>query len=491
MCCAVHRCVTTTTVARAGNGAPFDRSKNNQADVTHHLDVSVAAFVELLGAAGAAVGYNMGSGPPGSFGRRNTMTLRWGTTPGWMRGASMIVAITVVASACGGSGHKPSTSTTTATGATRATGPPLVLGMAVQENSPLGSMAEMRLAAQAAAEYVNAELGGIQGRPLKLLTCVTSATPESNISCAHQLVDQAPVAVLGGGDLLGAAAVKVYEQAGLPIIGGAAFSDPELAYGRAVRFQGFPLAALPAFAVYAADNLHAKKVAIVYQDSPVARAAVPKYIEHVLVRKGLKASDISIDPGTPDTADWTPVLSAAAGTHPDVIIALTGGNTCIPILLAHAAVAPSTKLLVQDNCLDPRRLSQEGNAADGVTAIGLFVSPTTNADPEVKTFLAKLKQYGGNQIPIDSLTQEGFSEVMNLWDVLHRAPPSALTTAGILGPFKDGAVHHDFMGHSYVCNGSAVPAFPAVCDAHARVFVVQHGNVTDDPSWINGADLIG
>jgi branched-chain amino acid transport system substrate-binding protein len=397
--------------------------------------------------------------------------------------AALAVAAPMVAVAACSSSHPAGTSN-------RALGPPILLGMAVQENSPAGSMAEMRIAAQAAVDYVNNELGGIHGRPLELATCATMATAESNIACAHQLVDRRPIAILGGGDFLGAAALSVYQQAGLPIIGGAAFSEPELSYPNAVRFQGFSVAALPSAAAYIVDNLHAHRVAIVYTDSPVARADVPRFVRHVLVGKGLANSDVSVASGTLGSADWASVMTAAAATHPDVMFALTQGNTCIPILQARAQLAPTTKLVALDNCLDPRLLHQEGTTADGVVAMGLFVSPTSTSDPDVKTFLSKFAQYGGSQAPINALSQEGFSEVMNLWDVLHQAPASALTTTGILAPFKDGRAHHNFMGHDYTCDGHQVPKFPAVCDAHARVFTVHGSAINDDPSWVNGSGLI-
>jgi ABC-type branched-subunit amino acid transport system substrate-binding protein len=231
-------------------------------------------------------------------------------------------------------------------------------------------------------------------------------------------------------------------------------------------------------------------VAIVYTDSPVARADVPRLVRHVLVGKGLANSDISVAFGTQETVDWDSVMTAAAATHPDVMFALTQGNTCLPILQAHAQIAPTTKLIALDNCLDPRLLHQEGTTADGVVAMGLFVSPTSTSDPDVKTFLSKLAEYGGGQAPINALSQEGFSEVMNLWDVLHQAPASALTTTGILAPFKDGKAHHNFMGHDYTCDGNQVPKFPAVCDAHARLFTVHGSTISDDPRWVNGSGLI-
>ena len=115
-------------------------------------------------------------------------------------GAVLTAAAMVLAACSGGDddGAAPR-------GANPATGPPIVVGMINQEDAPVGSFPEVRRSAEAAVRYVNEELGGVDGRPLRLETCTTRGTPESSQACADQLVGKQPVAVLGGVDL-GAAA---------------------------------------------------------------------------------------------------------------------------------------------------------------------------------------------------------------------------------------------------------------------------------------------
>ena len=70
--------------------------------------------------------------------------------------------------------------------ATKATGTPIVLGMINQENTPLGSYPELSSASKAAAAFVNAELGGIGGRPIQIevasTPCRTTRSPTSGAS---------------------------------------------------------------------------------------------------------------------------------------------------------------------------------------------------------------------------------------------------------------------------------------------------------------------
>ena len=58
-----------------------------------------------------------------------------------------------------------------------------------QENTPAGSFPELSQAVQAAIEFVNTELGGVDGRPIELEVCNTEFTAEGSTSCGQQFVE--------------------------------------------------------------------------------------------------------------------------------------------------------------------------------------------------------------------------------------------------------------------------------------------------------------
>ncbi len=103
-----------------------------------------------------------------------------------------LVIAGLVAGACGGGGS--------GSGAKKGDNS-VVVGMINQEDAPVGSFPETRQAAQAAVAHVNNDLGGVNGRPIRLEVCTTSGTPESSAACANKLVGDQPLAVLGGVDL--------------------------------------------------------------------------------------------------------------------------------------------------------------------------------------------------------------------------------------------------------------------------------------------------
>ena len=75
---------------------------------------------------------------------------------------------------------------------------PVLVGLINMENSPAGSFPEARVAIEAAADWVNSELGGINGRPIELVTCITDFSIEKSQSCAQEMVMAGVVAITTG-----------------------------------------------------------------------------------------------------------------------------------------------------------------------------------------------------------------------------------------------------------------------------------------------------
>src|ERR1700685_2942880 len=69
--------------------------------------------------------------------------------------------------------------------------------------SAAASSPESYQAAEAAVDYVNDNLGGIKGRPLKLTHCESLGTPDSVITCANPAVDDKADVVIKGVDVAG------------------------------------------------------------------------------------------------------------------------------------------------------------------------------------------------------------------------------------------------------------------------------------------------
>jgi branched-chain amino acid transport system substrate-binding protein len=374
--------------------------------------------------------------------------------------------------------------------AKKASGEPVVFGMYNLEDSPLGSFTEMRLGSEAAMKYVNAELNGFHGRPGKLETCITKGSPETSTQCANQLLEKSPLAIIGGVDFLSLTALPIYEQANMPILGGAAITPPEQTSPVAVRFTGWPRAALPVQALYAAKNLRAKKVAIVFPEFPPARTAVEQYVKPVLQANGV--TDITEATGSQTQSDWTPTFSAAQNSDPDAILSVSDPTQCLAMMQARQSLAIEAPLLMVADCSDSATLKNAGAAAEGVYFVYQSLPPTSS-NKDVKTFLKAMKKYAPKGTPITEVTSLGFAQVMNIRAVLNAAPESILSdSSAVLSAFKATKDQPNFGAHPYTCDGQQVPGAVAVCDASARVIQVKNGKIVDvGKKWFNGAEDTG
>ena len=85
----------------------------------------------------------------------------------------------------------------------KASGSPITIGMVNQENTPAGSFPELSQAAQAAIDFVNENLDGVDGHPLNLDVCNTKFSTEGSTTCGQKFVEDKVPAVLGGIDVFG------------------------------------------------------------------------------------------------------------------------------------------------------------------------------------------------------------------------------------------------------------------------------------------------
>jgi branched-chain amino acid transport system substrate-binding protein len=96
-------------------------------------------------------------------------------------------AVAVTATACG------SEESADATGGL--TGEPVLIGVQAPMEGP-AAYPQTGYGAQAAEKYINEELGGIGGRPVKIQLCAGDNSPETAINCANEFVSSNVVAVL-------------------------------------------------------------------------------------------------------------------------------------------------------------------------------------------------------------------------------------------------------------------------------------------------------
>lgn len=393
----------------------------------------------------------------------------------------MVTVVAVAAGACsGGSGDG-------GTGPRRATGKPVVVGLINQESGSVGSFPELRRDAEAAVRYVNEELGGLDNRPIQLEVCATNGTVASSEACATSLLAKGPVAVLGGIDVAAGSAVPVLEAAKVPYIGVTPSIGDELISPAAFMLAGGVVADLLAETEYVTATLKATKVGVVHLDLPGLTDAAVLAARAILQKRGV--TDLKIIAQKGEAADFTAAVRMATVSNPEVLMAIFPADGCVKVLKAVRTLRVGARLFLPSSCATQAVFDLAGA---GTTFATGFVPPTETGDPDVATYLAKLRQYGPPDATPSALSQAGFALVMNLHRLLSAQDGGKLTAATVTKVLKAARDQPGFMAHEYTCNGQTLTILPAICNAHVRLLGYRAGGGFDDVSggWMTGAPLV-
>jgi branched-chain amino acid transport system substrate-binding protein len=351
-----------------------------------------------------------------------------------------------------------------------------------QENTPLGSFPELRLGVEAAVEFINEELGGVGGRPLELVSCITSFSVEQSQACAQQMVQRDAVAIVGGIDITSNGSMPILEQNQLPYIGGIPVNFDEMRSPISFQFSGGAPGAMVAFADYAARVQGAKKVAIAYGEYQSIEAAAIDYGAQTL--RDLGVSDVLEVPFPITTTDFLPVMTKANEGNPDAIFLGAADTACAPAMKTAHDLGIEAKIYLVGACAAPGIAEQVGeDAVDG--RVFNVEGPVSQGDREAQLYFAVLGRYADPALEGASAATVSFRGAMNLYALLTDLGPEDVSRAALLDLVRATRNRASFNGHAYTCDGQQVPDLPALC-APQQILVERQGAVLDPlTDWID------
>ena len=259
--------------------------------------------------------------------------------------ASLVAVATIVLGACttgegsdggdGGGGDAETTTTevpTTAAG-TEATGEPIKIGY-VNTDTGATAIPELTEGAEIAVERINEHGGGINGRPIELVTCGTDGTPESSASCANEMISEGVVAVVEGADLGSDAKIPILQDAGIPTLGTSTIGTGQSLNQDAFFFS--PAATTyPAVEVDLAARVGATNVTLLLPDVP----QVPVVSD--IGTKQAELNDVQFQVVTFDPAapDFDAALAAIMSNGSDAIATIATEDWCTGMVRAARSAA--------------------------------------------------------------------------------------------------------------------------------------------------------
>ena len=410
-------------------------------------------------------------------------------------GSSAAIAAGAHVRANAAASNTPGGSTPIAPGKGKAKGAPLVFGYVNDDSGAAGAFPEETAAVKATIQYVNTQLDGIAGRPIKLVACSDDATPAEASSCATKVLQSNPIAILGGSDFATPASVPLFVKAGKPYLGGNAFSGPENT--SSLSFQWASSVAIAAPSVpYAIQTLHAKSLTLMYPTGNPSALATSVLAKEVALKMGLKASAIHTVSFSATAPDLTAPMQEAKSQDPGAIIVSTGGPQCLTVAQAHQELGVSAPLMLPAGCFSTQ-LNKEGGAAydDNVYASGSDAqadSPDWANTPDMKLFTKVMKQYTPSTLtsPLVEFGLYGFQTVMNVRNVLNSLKPNEITSKTIVTAFRSTVNESDVLGVPYTCKTVPVKALGGLCTVAGYIYKIENGQDRLVAGPINAAKYI-
>jgi len=420
--------------------------------------------------------------------------------------AALCVAVAALLAACGSSsGDSGSTSgagasgagtsDTTASGggasttAAKPTGKPIVVYSVTDASgipfSP--ALQQFHVAAKAAADYVNEQLGGVDGRPIKVVTCDSKADPAATAACASQAVQDDAVATTGLANLWPDNGLQIVAKAGIPSMNTAA--GPQ----QFISKDSFPISGgsgseYPAQVEYWATRMGAKSAVWLSVDAPSLRASyltAKKTADSV----GMKMSAVFTPATQPDP---TSGVAKAVSLKPDVILSPTAGPAAVIQYRAFQQQGwPPTKLVATGGAVDNDAFFDKADQAsiEGSYYSDAFVSYDDLSDKEVAAYRGAMKKHA-NAAGRSSFAQESFADVMTIYGAGKQIGGDKLDAASLHAFLTNVEGFHVFMGGT-LSRSSAPKQYPALFNPFVGIVQYKGGKVVTvapffDPFTSNG-----
>lgn len=348
-------------------------------------------------------------------------------------------------------------------------GEPVRIGFVNLEGGVV-SLPEIRVGAEVAVEHINADLGGVQGRPVELVTCELDLTPEKSIDCANQLVEADVAMVVLGIDVSIDAALPIYEAAGIPLVGNAPFT-PAALESETATFLGASLYASAAAPLQHFADAGADSVTYLLGESAVTRDLAESTLEPFAEELGIEYRTVFYDQAAPD---WSVVTATAMADDPDVIGSPAAPDPdCTGFIGALASAGYGGDILAGQCIAFVEELGDQ--AVGALTTTNRWLPSDVEAAPadkqeEIGTYISEMTEAGAED-RVDSFGVGWFAITMDVFGVL-RSIEGSIDRATIREALRNVVDQPSYMGGEISCDGSVAPG-QSVCTAGVLLYEVD------------------
>jgi branched-chain amino acid transport system substrate-binding protein len=321
-----------------------------------------------------------------------------------------------------------------------------------------------------AQDYINKDAGGIDGHPVKIVTCFIPDVVANAASCGQQMANNPAIqAVSVGAVAIGNQAMEsALAPTGKVLVFGVSVSPIDTTYKTGYILFGDATHVEAPLATFIKQYLHSKSVAIIYPDLPGSNVDA-EITEDALKYEGVPVKVVGFDPT--DTNLTGPLIASGAATAGLVINDSPSPVICSDIYKAIKQLNISTPVLANVPC--DSTVTAQGDG--GALPIGWYYAsanplPGDPDDPSIAAFKTIADQFHYGTYAADAWVADSFAQMLTIakWDDQLLVAGKKITSSSLnsiaktfKGPVPQGAP-------SLVC-GSFTQA-PAVCNDRDSFF---------------------
>lgn len=306
------------------------------------------------------------------------------------------------------------------------TGEPVKIGLINQENETI-VFPELSAAAQAATNYLNAEKGGVDGRPLELVVCKTGDSAESAVACANKFANDDSIPLVINATYNTAATTKILKGR-KPLIN-FNVDIPDMTTPGVFTFDAGVLVPIQAL-IDEAEADGVQTAAMLYTDDAETKKSIVPLVEKLAEQQGI---DLKTEVPVGDDPDLTAALTAAdPGSVDGLLMLVVSEPQCAPMGDAVQTLGVTIPVYSTEICASTNAV--ESGSVDGwkfaLTNVGQL---SLEADPpeETKEFRGILDQYSEGEPNLGSTAGFGFAHILAVADIYEKAGVDNLTPEAI------------------------------------------------------------
>lgn len=361
--------------------------------------------------------------------------------------------------------------------ASKLTGEPIVIA-SISDTSGAGSIsaviAQFTEAEKAAVDYVNADLGGVGGRPLELFVCDSKVDPAATASCAQQAIDKGAVAKVGLSVLWGDNGLPLFEKAGIPSLNAPVSPQDSTADEISFPLGGGAGTEWPGQIKYWAENFGLKKAVILADDNSTGRVQIENQ-KAVAKELGVEIVPVFLPVGA---ADPTPFVAKAVEEDPDAIFTAASGAAAVAVYRAlNQQGYPADQIVNQGAAVDEETFFSKvpEEIIDGAYFTYEFDSYDDLDNEDVKDYRNAMKKYGPNEGKSE-FYQWGFSNIMTITQIADQTGAKDFDAQALRDFLLKVEDFDAFMGGA-LSRSNAPESVPATIQSGIRIMQYKDGEV--------------